>query len=212
MRGKAPVRNQLKSYSASWRPTRFRSQKRSTENRGPSCQQTNAQHHSNNTAYVRKIPAQVDFLPEEILRETKKLNAGFSIEICFTESDTAKCKETTNHLQGYRKEVLRKISAVKSRTKIASESMRQTLAQIGAICRHELRFAPRWVRISPPKRILDEIWRRDRKNEHRIAKKPILRKAASRTNETVPGLEKCGTLRPFTFYTVPATMTGRLQT
>ena len=46
--------------------------------------------------------------------------------------------------------------------------------KIGANCRHELRIAPRWGRNSPPRRILDEIWRRDRKNEHRGAEKPIL--------------------------------------
>ena len=84
------------------------------------------------------------------------------------------------------------------------------MAQIVAICRHELRVAhndnnnnthtnnnaitkhindnndndinndaitihtPRWVRISPPRRVLDEIWCRDRKNDHRDAEKPKL--------------------------------------
>ena len=60
---------------------------------------------------------------------------------------------------------------------------------IGAICRHELRIAPRLGRIPLPRRILDEIWRRDRKNDQRDAEKPILRKTASRT---APGLEKNG--------------------
>ena len=38
-------------------------------------------------------------------------------------------KKTANHLRGYRTDVLRKISAVKVRTGIASESARQTFAQ-----------------------------------------------------------------------------------
>ena len=101
-------------------------------------------------------------------------------------------KKTTNHFQGYRTEVLREISAVKVRTKIASESARQTLAQIGAICWHELRVAPRWVIIFPPRRILDQPWRRDRKNDQCDAEKPILRKTASRRDETAPGLNNNG--------------------
>ena len=108
--------------------------------------------------------------------------------ISFAEGDTVKCKKTANHFQGYRTKVLRKISAVKVGTKIASESARI----IGASCRHELRIAPRWSRNSLPRRILDEIWRRDRKNEQRGAEKPILRKTASRTDETAPVLEKNG--------------------
>ena len=44
-------------------------------------------------------------------------------------------------------------------------------------------------------RILDEIWRRDQKNEQRDAEKPILRETASRTDETAPGLEKNGFFR-----------------
>ena len=43
-----------------------------------------------------------------------------------------------------------------------------------------------------PRRILDEIWRRDRKNNQRDAEKPILRKTASRTDETAPVLNKNG--------------------
>ena len=99
-------------------------------------------------------------------------------------------RKTTNHLRGYRTEVQKKISAIKSRTRSASESARQTLAQIGAICRHELRFAPRWVKCFPSRRILDEIWRRTRKNDHRDTDKPIQRKTASRTDQTVPDLDE----------------------
>ena len=64
--------------------------------------------------------------------------------------------------------------------------------RIGANCRHELRIAPRWGRNSLPRRILDEIWRRDRKNEHRGAEKPILHKTAFRTDEMGPISGKYG--------------------
>ena len=64
--------------------------------------------------------------------------------------------------------------------------------KIGAHCRHKLRIAPRWSRHFLPRRILDEIWPRDRKNEQRDAVKPILRKTPSRTDETAPILEKDG--------------------
>ena len=63
---------------------------------------------------------------------------------------------------------------------------------MGANCRHELRIAPRWGRNYIPRRILDEIRRRYRKNEHRDAKKPILRKTAFRTDGTAPILGKNG--------------------
>ena len=102
-------------------------------------------------------------------------------------------RKPANRFLGYRTKVLRKISAVKVRTKIASESARQTLAQTNdANCRHKLRIAPRLSIILPPRRILDEIWRRDRKNDQRDAEKPILCKTASRTDETAPVLDKNG--------------------
>ena len=62
--------------------------------------------------------------------------------------------------------------------------------KIGANCRHELRIAPRWSRNFLPRRVLNEIWRLDRKNEQRGAEKPILRKMASITDETAPILKK----------------------
>ena len=81
--------------------------------------------------------------------------------------------------------------------------------KIGANCRHELRIAPRWGRNSLLRRILDEIWRRDRKNEQRDAEKPILRKTASRTDETAPVLgEKWVRPDAFAFYAVPASIDG----
>ena len=80
--------------------------------------------------------------------------------------------------------------------------------KIGANCRHELHIAPRWGRNYIPRRILDEIWRRDRKNEQRDAKKPILCKTVSRTDETAPILEKWICPDAFAFYAVPASTDG----
>ena len=96
---------------------------RSTENRGLSCQQRNAQHHSNTR---RKIPARVRFSAERVFRETEKTRR----RILDRRSPSQKAKQQNakkpaNHLQGYRTEVLGKISGVKVRTEIESESARQ---------------------------------------------------------------------------------------
>ena len=70
-------------------------------------------------------------------------------------------------------------------------------------------IAPRWGRNFFPRRIIDEIWCRDQKNKHRTAKKPILRKTASRTDETAPILgEKWVRPDAFAFYAVPASIGG----
>ena len=100
---------------------------RTTENRGLSCQQRNAQHHSNTR---RKIPARVRFSAERVFRETKKTR-GRNLD---RRSPSQKAKQQNarkpaNHLRGYRTEVLGKISGVKIRTEIASESARQTWTQ-----------------------------------------------------------------------------------
>ena len=100
---------------------------RSTENRGLSCQQRNAQHHSNTR---RKNPARVKFSAERVFRETKKTR-GRNLD---RRSPSQKAKQQNarkpaNHLRGYRTEVLGKISGVKVRTEIASESARQILTQ-----------------------------------------------------------------------------------
>ena len=100
---------------------------RSTKNRGLSCQQRNAQHHSNTR---RKIPARVRFSAERVFRETEKTRR----RILDRRSPSQKAKQQNakkpaNHLRGYRTEVLGKISGVKVRTEIASESARQTLTQ-----------------------------------------------------------------------------------
>lgn len=100
---------------------------RSTENRGLSCQQRNAQHHSNTR---RKIPARVRFSAERVFRETKKTR-GRNLD---RRSPSQKAKQQNarkpaNHLRGYRTEVLGKISGVKVRTEIESESARQTWAR-----------------------------------------------------------------------------------
>ena len=101
--------------------------KRTTKNRGLSCQQRNAQHHSNTR---RKIPARVRFSAERVFRETKKTR-GRNLD---RRSPSQKAKQQNarkpaNHLRGYRTEVLGKISGVKVRTEIASESARQTWAR-----------------------------------------------------------------------------------
>ena len=98
--------------------------KRTTKNRGLSCQQRNAQHHSNTR---RKIPARVRFSAERVFRETEKTRG----RILDRRSPSQKAKQQNarkpaNHLRGYRTEVLGKISGVKVRTEIASESARQT--------------------------------------------------------------------------------------
>ena len=91
-------------------------------------------------------------------------------------------KKTVNHFRGYRTEVLGKISGGKIRTEIASESARQTLTQnwrkLPAQVAHCAPMGPKlW-----PAADSRQNWRRDRKNEHRDAEKPILRKTASRTD------------------------------
>ena len=101
-------------------------------------------------------------------------------------------KKTANHLQGYRTKLLRKISGVKIRTEIASESARQTLAQNWRKLPARVAHCAPMEQIFFQRQILDEIWRRDRKNVQRDAKKPILRKTASRTNKTAPVLLKNG--------------------
>ena len=73
------------------------------------------------------------------------------------------------------------------RPELRPELTRQIPAHGNANLPAELRnYGPR-VRKSIPRRLLDEIWRRDRKNEHRVAEKPILCKTASRTDETATG-------------------------
>ena len=121
---------------------------RTTENRGLSCQQRNAQHHSNTR---RKIPARVRFSAERVFRETEKTRG----RILDRRSPSQKAKQQNarkpaNHLRGYRTEVLGKISGVKVRTEIESESARQIARGIGANCRHELRnCAPLEHKFSP---------------------------------------------------------------
>ena len=60
-------------------------------------------------------------------------------------------RKTANHLRGYRTEVLRKISAVKVRTKIASEAARQTLAHncrnLAQIAGTSCALRPDWAEI-----------------------------------------------------------------
>ena len=101
-------------------------------------------------------------------------------------------RKTANHLREYRTEVLGKISGVKIRTEIASESARQTLTQNWRQLPAQVAHCAPMGRNHFPRRILDEIWRRDRKNEHRGADKPILRKTAFRTHEMGPILGKNG--------------------
>ena len=122
--------------------------KRTTKNRGLSCQQRNAQHHSNTR---RKNPARVRFSAERVFRETEKTRR----RILDRRSPSQKAKQQNakkpaNHLRGYRTEVLGKISGVKVRTEIESESARQIGRGIGANCRHELRnCAPLEHKFSP---------------------------------------------------------------
>ena len=118
-------------------------------------------------------------------------------------------RKTANHLQGYRTEALRKISGVKnSNRNCVRISAPDFDAKLAPIAGHKLRIAPRWGRNSLPRRILDEIWRRDRKNEQRDAEKPILRKTAPRTDETAPILKKWVRPDAFAFYAVPASIDG----
>ena len=164
---------------------------RSTENRGLSCQQRNAQHHSNTR---RKIPARVRFSAERVFRETKKTRSrNLDRRSPSQKAKQQNARKPANHLRGYRTEVLGKISGVKVRTEIESESARQTWARnwrqfAGTSCA----IAPHWSINSLPRRILDEIWRRDRKNEQRGAEKPILRKPTFRTDEMGPISGKYG--------------------
>ena len=111
----------------SWLSCVMADTKRTTKNRGLSCQQRNAQHHSNTR---RKIPARVRFSAERVFRETKKTR-GRNLD---RRSPSQKAKQQNarkpaNHLRGYRTEVLGKISGVKVRTEIESESARQTWAR-----------------------------------------------------------------------------------
>ena len=64
--------------------------------------------------------------------------------------------------------------------------------KISVNCRRKLRIAPRWVINYLPWRTLDENLCRDRKNKHRSADKPILRKTAFRTDEIGPILKRNG--------------------
>ena len=65
-------------------------------------------------------------------------------------------------------------------------------AELAPIAGTSCAIAPHWSINSLPRRILDEIWRRDRKNEQRGAEKPILRKTAFRTDEMGPISGKYG--------------------
>ena len=115
--------------------------KRTTKNRGLSCQQRNDQHHSNTR---RKIPARLRFSAERVFRETKKTRdrnldrrqreARPPLVPVAEQAPSQKAKQQNarkpaNHLRGYRTEVLGKISGVKVRTEIESESARQTWAR-----------------------------------------------------------------------------------
>ena len=104
----------------SWLSSVMADTKISAKNRGLSCQQRNAQHHSNTR---RKIPARVRFSAERIFRETKKTR-GRNLD---RRSSSQKAKhqnarKPANHLRGYRTEVLGKISGVKVRHELRNSA------------------------------------------------------------------------------------------
>ena len=91
----------------SWLSSVISVTKRSTKNQGLTCQQRNAQHHSNTR---RKNPARVRFSAERVFRETEKtrrriLDRRSPLQKAMQQN----AKITTNHLLGYRAKVLRKI-------------------------------------------------------------------------------------------------------
>ena len=87
----------------------------------------NAQHHSNTR---RKIPARVRFSAERVFRETKKTRSrNLDRRSPSQKAKQQNARKPANHLRGYRTEVLGKISGVKVRTEIESESARQNCAR-----------------------------------------------------------------------------------
>ena len=78
----------------------------------------------------------------------------------------------------------------KIRTESTPVSARKLWLKINANYRRKLRIAHRCDITSSPRRIIDEIWRHNRKNEHRHAEKWILRKTTSRTDKIGPIFEK----------------------
>ena len=76
--------------------------------------------------------------------------------------------------------------------KLSPNQRAKLRAELAPIAGTSCAIAPHWSRNSLPRRILDGIWRRDRKNEQRGAEKPILRKAAYRTDEMGPISGKYG--------------------
>ena len=100
--------------------------KRSTRNRGLSCQLRNAQNHSNTR---RKIPARIGFLQKEFSEKRRKLEAEISIEGNLRRNRYSKMQgkqpNTSKVPNGGSEENI----GGKVRTEIASESARQTLTQ-----------------------------------------------------------------------------------
>ena len=130
----------------SWLSSVMADTMRSTENRGLSCQQRNAQHHSNTR---RKIPARVRFSAERVFRETKKTRGrNLDRRPPSQKAKQQNARKPANHLQGYRTEVLRKISGVKFGPKLRPNQSARLLRKIGAHCRHKFRIAPRWSNFS----------------------------------------------------------------
>ena len=100
---------------------------KSTKNRGLSCQQRNAQHHSNDTA---EDPGSSRFSAERIFRETKETRSrNLDRRSPLQKAIQQNARKTANHIRGYRTEVLGKISELEVRTEISFESARQTLTQ-----------------------------------------------------------------------------------
>ena len=95
-------KNQKKNGSQpvfSWLSDGMADTKRTTKNRGLSCQQRNAEHHSNTRL---KISARVRFPAERVFRETKKTRSrNLDIRSSSHKAKQQNARKPANHFQGY---------------------------------------------------------------------------------------------------------------
>ena len=121
----------------SWLSSVMADTKRTTKNRGLSCQQRNAQHHSNTR---RKIPARVRFSAERVFRETKKTRGRNLDRRSPSQKRNSKMQGNQSTTpEGTERRFREKSRGLKFGLKLSPNQRVKLGRRIGANCRHELR-------------------------------------------------------------------------